>query len=155
MKPIFLLYGIMLIILLASIYQISINYPFKTTSNQNSTNQVCFQENCFNVELAITEQQKILGLQSRESLENDSGMLFLFTAPGIYSFWMKDTLIPLDIIWLDENKKIVFIKENALPCQTTQCESFSPEENAKYVLEINAFSSSLNNLSIGTQAKFK
>ena len=50
----------------------------------------------------------------RKYLAQDSGMLFVFEKEGIYNFWMKNTLIPLDIIWIDGNNKIIFIKENLI-----------------------------------------
>lgn len=153
MKPIFILYGLMVLLLILSVYTISKNYPFPSQEKSSELKKVCFNQICFNTELAISDEQKIKGLQSRTSFSNDSGMLFIFDKSGIYSFWMKDTLIPLDIIWLDEDKKIVFIKENASPCNEN-CKTFSPEKEAKYVLEINALQSSLNNLSLGSQAEF-
>ena len=71
-------------------------------------------------------------------MPEDEGMLFIFEESGVYSFWMKNTLIPLDIIWLDEDKNIVFVKHNALPCKTEVCPSINPNASARYVLEINA-----------------
>ena len=73
----------------------------------------------------------------KEMPENE-GMLFIFEKSGIYPFWMKNTLIPLDIIWLDENQNIVFIKKNALPCKEDPCPSINPNKTARYVLEINS-----------------
>ncbi len=145
----------MAILLILSIYQINSKYPFDNPASSNSSNQVCFSNSCFDVELAITEQQKLNGLMNRESLNQTSGMLFIFTKLDNYSFWMKDTLIPLDLLWLNSNKQVVFIKENALPCNSQKCEIFSPNEKAKYVLEIPAFSASSNNITLGTQAEFK
>lgn len=108
---------------------------------QNKTNDIsktCFNKNCFDVEIADTPEERARGLMNRESLNQDSGMLFIFDTEAKHCFWMKNTLISLDIIWLDENKKIVFIKHNAEPCQADPCETFKPSGNAKYVLEINS-----------------
>ncbi len=101
------------------------------------TPQACFEKTCFAVEIADTAYKQKMGLMNRKSLEKDKGMLFIFAAEDKYKFWMKNTLIPLDIIWIDKNNKIIFIQKNAQPCKTEQCESFGPDENAKYVLEIN------------------
>jgi hypothetical protein len=74
----------------------------------------------------------------REKLDANAGMLFIFEQEGSYGFWMKNTLIPLDIIWLDKTKKVVYIKKNALPCSGDPCPVFQPQHNAFYVLEVNA-----------------
>ena len=73
----------------------------------------------------------------RKSLDYNKGMLFVFENVSEHNFWMKNTLIPLDIIWIDENNKVVFIKENAQPCKGGLCESIRSGKKAKYVLEIN------------------
>lgn len=110
----------------------------ETEKKKNDISGVCFSKKCFNVEIADTPEERARGLMSRESLNQDNGMLFIFEAEAEYCFWMKNTLISLDIIWLDENKKVVFIKHNAEPCQADPCETFGPGEKAKYVLEINS-----------------
>ena len=95
-------------------------------------------EKCFNVETADTLEARAQGLMNREYLNPDDGMLFLFDVEAEYYFWMKNTLIPLDIIWLGKNKRVVFIKHNAQPCEMDPCETFGPDKSAKYVLEINS-----------------
>ncbi|HBB03890.1 TPA: hypothetical protein DCZ39_03240 [Patescibacteria group bacterium] len=74
---------------------------------------------------------------NRTSMPEDSGMIFVFPKPGIYNFWMKDTLIPLDMIWIDEQFKVVRIL-TAEACKANPCTIYKPEREAKYVLEINA-----------------
>jgi uncharacterized membrane protein (UPF0127 family) len=54
------------------------------------------------------------------------------------SFWMKNTLIPLDMIWIDDQKTIVDITSNAVPCKKDPCEVYRPTEQSQYVLELNA-----------------
>jgi len=116
----------------------SLQYNKKIENNNPKiVSEVCFENNCFNIEIADTAQERETGLMNREYLTPTSGMLFVFDQAGIYNFWMKNTLIPLDMIWIDENNKIIFIKENAQPCKTEQCETFGPDEKAKYILEIN------------------
>jgi len=70
----------------------------------------------------------------RGSMENNQAMLFIFPNIQMRSFYMKNTIIPLDIIYLDENKKVVSIQKNAKPMDETSLPSSAP---AKYVLEIN------------------
>ena len=99
---------------------------------------VCFQDQCFTVETAGTFEEQSQGLQFRTELAPDAGMLFIFSHDGRYAFWMKDTLIPLDMIWLDRDMKVVHMKENVPPCTHDPCPSYSPESPARYVLELNA-----------------
>ena len=99
--------------------------------------RVCFKEKCYDVELAQTEEQRSRGLMYRELLDADKGMLFIYKEDGTYSFWMKNTLIPLDIIWLESDGTVAHIVENAQPCPEEYCPSINPNRKARYVLEIN------------------
>lgn len=116
--------------------------------------QVCFENSCFYVELAATPEERNRGLMFRENLDLDKGMLFVFDKEGDYPFWMKNTLIPLDIIWINENKEVVFIKENAQPCGEQFCPEIEPAQNAKYVLEINGGQSEKIGLIVGKKFDF-
>ena len=121
----------------------------------NNFKQVCLKDKCFQVELAKTQQEREIGLMNRSSLEKNKGMLFIFEEEGIYPFWMKNTLIPLDMIWIDSENKIVFIKENAKGCKTNNnCETFIPNKKAKYVLEVNSGIVKEFNISYGDTIKF-
>ena len=110
--------------------------------------RVCFKNNCFNVSLALTPEEQSKGLMFVNHLDDDRGMLFVFDKDGIYPFWMKNTLIPLDIIWIDSNNKVVFMSKDAQPCKLT-CDPINPEEQARYVLEINADISDKIGLAVG------
>jgi len=117
--------------------------------NRKRTDRVCFKNNCFEVELAITQEEQMRGLMFRKSLDKNKGMLFVFPEEDAYPFWMKDTLIPLDIIWINKNKEIVFISENTPPCKENNCPIISTDQKAKYVLEINAGISKEVGLKVG------
>lgn len=117
--------------------------------------KICFEKNCFSIEIADTLEERAEGLMFRQELADDTGMLFIFPKQGIYSFWMKNTLIPLDIIWINKEQKVVFIKKNALPCQTNICQSINPEKDAKYVLELNAGIVEIIELKIGDKFSFE
>src|SRR3989338_431192 len=117
-------------------------------------NKVCFKKRCFNAEVARTIEELTQGLQFRNSMDNDAGMLFIFPFSGRHDFWMKDTLIPLDIIWLDEDKKVVYIAENVPPCREVRCETYGPPQAARYVLEINAGYASWLKIKVGDEAVF-
>ena len=97
---------------------------------------ICFKDSCVNVELAENQLSRAKGLMFRESLSPDAGMLFIFEGDGEHSFWMKNTLIPLDMIWLDSGLQVVHI-EHANPCRADPCESYEPHRLARYVLEVN------------------
>ena len=94
----------------------------------------------FILELAQTPQEKAKGLASRTKLSENKGMLFLFQNAGMYTFWMKDTLIPLDMIFIND-KRIVTIHKNVKPQPNTadnQLQLYPSKEPVNYVLEINA-----------------
>jgi len=122
-------------------------------NNPNNT-IVCFKENCFSVEIAMSQRERTEGLMFRKSLEQDKGMLFVFDKDGEYSFWMKNTLIPLDIIWMNGNKEAVFISRNSQPCNTGDCLSIRPGVEARYVLELNAGTADNIGLLLGEKAVF-
>lgn len=89
----------------------------------------------FHVEVAISPQQRIRGLQHRTSLADDAGMLFLFAPPERVAMWMKDTLIALDIIFVAADGRVVGIHENAEPLSLASIRS---PEAVRAVLEVNA-----------------
>ena len=88
----------------------------------------------FNIELALTDQQRNQGLMNRTEMPLDAGMLFYFEDYAERSFWMKNTLISLDIIFVDEQGVIVRIRDNAIPNDLTSLKSGVP---ARAALEIN------------------
>lgn len=114
---------------------------------------VCINEKCFSAEVSDSPAKMAKGLMFRKSLGQDEGMLFLFKESGKYSFWMKNTLIPLDIIWIDSSNEIVFIRKNAMPCINDYCPAINPDKDAKYVLELNAGLSEKYNFSVGNKAE--
>jgi uncharacterized protein len=120
---------------------------------QNQLGSVCAGERCFNVEIAKTWTQREIGLMNREKLEKDRGMLFVFDKEDIYPFWMKNTLIPLDMIWIGDNSNVVFISKNVQPCKSLICPSIVPSSKAKYVLEINAGIVDKIGLKVGDELK--
>lgn len=102
-----------------------------------------------NVELAETPEEIGYGLMNRESLGEDSGMLFVFDDEDYRSFWMKNMIIPLDMIFISADGAIVDIKESFGPCVTGSCASYRSKEKAMYVLEVNAGFAGKNNINEG------
>jgi len=107
------------------------------------------------VELARSQEEITRGLMFRESLAQNRGMLFIFGVPGVYDFWMKNTKIPLDIIWLNDKKEVVFIKNNAQPCKEDFCLPIGPDTEVNYVLELNAGLAEKVGLKIKSQLEFE
>jgi uncharacterized protein len=87
------------------------------------------------VEIAERQEDRMRGLMFREHLEEEQGMLFLFPAEEPLSFWMKDTPLPLDIIFLNADRTIVTIRKNTVPFSEASVPSDRP---ARYVVEVNA-----------------
>jgi uncharacterized membrane protein (UPF0127 family) len=116
--------------------------------------QVCVRDQCFYAKVARTDKERSRGLQSRMFLPRDEAMLFIFEKNSLYPFWMRKTLIPLDIIWVDENKKIVFISPNTPPCRNENCPVYTPAQEARYVLEINAGLTKELGIGVGDQVVF-
>ena len=90
-------------------------------------------------ELADTPLKRATGLMYRDHLKKDHGMLFVFGQPHAWSFWMKNTKIALDLIWLDDKKRVVHIERNVPVCTKTDdsCPQYRPNnEDAVFVLEI-------------------
>jgi len=115
--------------------------------------KVCFNPpagGCFDVELAQTPAQQTQGLMFRKSLAPDKGMLFVFDKEGNYPFWMKNTLISLDMVWINQNNEVVFIEKSAQPCGNENlCPTINSNQNAKYVLEINGGTAKKTGLELG------
>lgn len=89
-------------------------------------------------ELAVSDTERARGLMFRETLRVDQGMLFVFEEEDVHSFWMKDTWIPLDMIWLDSTKRVIHIEADVPPCREEPCPSYGPLIPARYVLELKA-----------------
>ncbi len=101
------------------------------------------------LELATNDELRAQGLMYRESLPPGEGMLFLFPRPGEYPFWMKNTLIPLDMIWLETSGRVVAIRPDIQPCRADPCPTYAPEAISSYVLELAAGEAKAHNLSVG------
>ena len=104
------------------------------------------------VELAQTKAEQELGLSGRALLPEDEGLLFVFENSAEHLFWMKDMKFAIDIIWINAEEKVVYIKRSATP--DSYPEVFKPTENAKYVLEVSAGFADKNNLKEGDSVLF-
>lgn len=128
---------------------------FSVSCVAQAQNKVCFKNNCFDVEVAQTNEELQKGLQFRAKLPKTGGMLFIFPTTGFYDFWMKDTKISLDMIWLDDQKRVVFIASDVPPCLKDPCPTYGPiKAPARYILEINAHGANDFDIKIGDTAAF-
>ena len=115
---------------------------------QQQTNEVTIGTTVISVEVANTFEERQQGLMFRESLAENKGMFFVFDTVGKHSFWMKNTLIPLDMIFISEDLIIVDILQ-AEPCVGDPCKRYTPRAEVKYVLEVNKGYASTHNIQRG------
>ena len=108
-------------------------------NKQNDVKVVCIEsKKCFNVESVSTPDKMQLGLGNRDSLNQESGMLFIFPQDVYTGFWMKDMRFPIDLLWIDSTMKVVGIEKNMQPCTESSCPTFDSKVKIRYVLEINS-----------------
>lgn len=100
-------------------------------------------------EVADTDSKKETGLSYRKKISDDEGMIFVFDKVGIYPFWMKDMNFPIDILWLDEDYRVVYMEENL--ATSSYPNAYANKAGAKYVLEINANKSKDAGIYLGTK----
>jgi len=132
---------------------IAIVVAFMVTHFQPKTN-VRLGSAVFSVDLAADETSRVAGLSGVESLGSMEGLLMVFDTDDTAGIWMKDMKIPLDIVWLDSNKKVIYIVKNAAPELSTD-KTFTPMQKARYVLEVPAGAVDKNGIKVGQTAVFK
>ena len=104
-------------------------------------------------EIADTPELQQRGYMFRTEVGPGEGMVFLFPAPDIHLFWMKNTLVPLDIIWMDDAKTIIHIQANTPPCKADPCPSYGPMRKASTVLEVRAGTAAAEGLKTGDRLR--
>jgi uncharacterized membrane protein (UPF0127 family) len=88
-------------------------------------------------EIADSDAERLLGLIFKEKLPDGMGMLFIFEEPDYHRLWTKNVLFPIDLIWLDPDRRIIGWEENLLPCRQDPCPTYAPkQQRALYALEI-------------------
>lgn len=108
----------------------------------------------FELEVARTQQQQAMGLMYRKSLAHNRGMLFTFEPPQPVRFWMKNTLIPLDMIFL-RNGKVVAIAAAVPACKTKTCPTYGTQSPVDQVIELSGGLTKQIGLKVGEQVKIK
>ena len=104
------------------------------------------------VQIADTEPRRVRGLMFQEQLPYDQGMIFVFDEPGTYSLWMLNMQFSLDMIWFDEDGKVVHIEKDVPPCKSaleiSTCQSIAPNAKTLYVLEVTSGFVDQNNIGL-------
>ncbi len=104
-------------------------------------------------EIADTPERWQKGYMFRSEVREGEGMVFLFPQPDIHLFWMKNTLVPLDIIWMDDTRTIIHIEANTPPCKADPCPSFGPMRKTSAVLEVRAGTAAAQGLKSGDRLR--
>jgi uncharacterized membrane protein (UPF0127 family) len=149
----FLLLLLGLIIITLSVFAVWNRPTAKQPAPDTSSRVMLVGDTRIEVEIVDTPSGRELGLSHRESLESGQGMLFVFEKVGNYSFWMKDMNFSIDIVWIDENWRIVGVARDILP--ETYPASFRPPQPVRYVLEVPGGFFDAQNLSVGNLINFE
>lgn len=123
-----------------------IAYFFSINSH---VSMVSVDDAIFNVEVADSSEERSKGLSGRPALANDEGMLLIYDESKINGIWMRDMNFSIDILWIDENLRVVHIEEKISP--STYPEIFYPNLPAKYILEVYSGQVEAQGLSLGDQ----
>lgn len=118
-------------------------------TNATHSSSVTLHGRSFSVELATNVPSRERGLMQRTSLARGHGMLFVFPHAGPQGFWMKNTLISLDILYFDADRRLVSVQENVPPCKADPCPLYPSAAPARYVLELSAGTAMRIGLKVG------
>ena len=103
----------------------------------------------FGLEVADTPEERAKGLSGRDHIDYRQGMLFIFDSPGRSCFWMKDTLVPLDMLWFDNDYRLVHQELSVTP--DTYPQTFCPQVDARYVVELRGGMAKFHGLQLGDE----
>ena len=133
------------------------NQEITQKNNEKTIKTLKIDNITLNIAVANTETEREQGLSGKSELAENEGMLFIFDTEGYYGFWMKDMNFPIDMAWLDKNKKIIYIEKNVLP-ETFPKVFYALENNTpilnQYVLETKANFFEKSGIKIGDFAEF-
>jgi uncharacterized membrane protein (UPF0127 family) len=141
-----IVFGILVIIVLVVLLLLLL--PHNRTSEI-----VNLGDGTFGARIAKTESDREQGLSGVASLTSNKALLMVFPYSAQWQIWMKDMKIPLDIVWLNQDKKVIYIVKDALPKDSTNV-IFTPTADAEYVIELPAGSVKNHSISLGEEASF-
>jgi uncharacterized protein len=105
-------------------------------------------------ELMVEPGDRAMGLMFRPSLPADRSLLFVFDDLDFHGIWMKNCRFPIDIVWLDENRKVVHVAEGVPPCKKEPCAVYEPLRRAAYVVEMNSGQARKEKVTLGSTLEF-
>jgi uncharacterized protein len=106
-------------------------------------------------EVMVKDEDRAMGLMFRPSLPSDRGMLFVFEQPDFHGIWMKNCKFPIDIVWLDEGRRVVDVAAKVPPCKADPCPVYQPLGRASYVVEMGAGQAGREKVGRGALLDFK
>ena len=107
-------------------------------------------------DIAATDEQRTKGLSVKDRLDENEAMLFVFDYEAQHTFWMKNMKFPIDIIWIDSDKTVVYIEHNVEPCSSEIfCPVFRPDHDSLYVLETVGGFAERHDIVKGTMVEFE
>jgi uncharacterized protein len=107
------------------------------------------------VEVMVSDQDRMMGLMFRPSLPKDRGMLFVFETSDFHGIWMKNCRFPIDIVWLDGEHRVVHLTEAVPPCKAEPCPVYAPLRRASFVVELNAGQARREKVAVGETVSFE
>ena len=116
-----------------------------------ATPNVELKNQTFSIEIADNDVAREHGLMDRTQMDTDHGMLFVFDDDTPRAFWMKNTRIPLDMLFFDADRHLVSVQHNVPPCTVDPCPAYSSGAPARYVLELNGGQASKLGLNTGEE----
>ena len=119
-----------------------------------NTPAVVLRGHSLSVEIAADDASRAHGLMDRTSMPAGHGMLFVFPDDMVRTFWMKDTLIPLDMLFLDARHQVVTVLHDVPPCRADPCPVYPSTQPARYVLELNGGAAARLDVQVGDKATF-
>ena len=108
----------------------------------------------FQAEVMIEDEDRARGLMFRPSLPADRALLFVFDSLDFHGIWMKNCRFAIDIVWLDEDRKVVDVAARVPPCKADPCPSYQPMRKAAYVVEMNAGAARKEKVAVGSAFGF-
>jgi uncharacterized protein len=105
-------------------------------------------------EVMVSDEDRAMGLMFRPSLPLDRGMVFVFETADFHAIWMKNCKFPIDIVWLDEQRRVVHVAEAVPPCKDEPCPVYNPMRRASYVVELNAGQARREKAVVGATVRF-
>lgn len=134
--------------IIAGVAIVAISMLYRPSST-NPRQLITVQGHAISAEIAQTAMARAQGLMHRSELPAGEGMLFVFPDDKARQFWMKNTLLPLDILFFDRKGHLVSMASHAMPCTADPCQIYRSDFPARYVVEVPADTAKKWNLRIG------